>query len=279
MTDGSSLTFSVGKIALPPFIQPTPCSHSRLLKRRQAASIAKRANSTVGTRRLAASIAKRTNSTVGMRRLAASISKTLPPRRRLACYALGDKVPDTAAAAFIAPSASIIGAVDVAEDASVWYNCTIRGDVASISIGPRTNIQDNTVIHVDSDALGGSGSTPTIIGADCTIGHMALLHACTLGDGAFVGMNATLMSHTTIEPGGMLAAGALLTAGKTVGRGELWGGAPAKFMRPLKPGEAAFILESARAYVGFARTHAAGIRELPSTDEAATAATSAPRWR
>ena len=124
-----------------------------------------------------------------MRRLAASISKTLPPRRRLACYALGDKVPDTAAAAFIAPSASIIGAVDVAEDASVWYNCTIRGDVASISIGPRTNIQDNTVIHVDSDALGGSGSTPTIIGADCTIGHMALLHACTLGDGAFVGMS------------------------------------------------------------------------------------------
>ena len=128
-----------------------------------------------------------------MRRLAASISKTLPPRRRLACYALGDKVPDTAAAAFIAPSASILGAVDVADDASVWYNCTIRGDVASISIGPRTNIQDNTVIHVDSDALGGSGSTPTIIGADCTIGHMALLHACTLGDGAFVGMNATLM--------------------------------------------------------------------------------------
>ena len=93
-----------------------------------------------------------------MRRLAASISNALPPRRRLACYALGDKVPDTAAAAFIAPSASIIGAVDVAEDASVWYNCTIRGDVASISIGPRTNIQDNTVIHVDSDALGGSGS-------------------------------------------------------------------------------------------------------------------------
>ena len=129
MTDGSSLTFSVGKIALPPFVQPTPCSHSRLLERRQAASIAKRANSTVGTRRLAASIAKRTNSTVGMRRLAASISKTLPPRRRLACYALGDKVPDTAAAAFVAPSASIIGAVDVADDASVWYNCTIRGDV------------------------------------------------------------------------------------------------------------------------------------------------------
>ena len=117
-------------------------------------------------------------------------------------------MPDTAAAAFIAPSASIIGAVDVAEDASVWYNCTIRGDVAAISIGPRTNVQDGTVIHVDSDALGGSGSTPTIIGADCTIGHMALLHVCTLGDGAFVGMNATMMSHTTIEPGGMLAAGA-----------------------------------------------------------------------
>ena len=250
MADGSSPTFSVGKIALPPYSPPTL----------RAAAI--------------------TAFSKEMRRLAASIARrALPPRRRLACYALGDKVPDTAAAAFVAPSASIIGAVDVADDASVWYNCTIRGDVAAISIGERTNIQDNTVIHVDSDALGGSGSTPTIIGADCTIGHMALLHACTLGDGAFVGMNATLMSHTTIEPGGMLAAGALLTAGKTVGSGELWGGAPAKFMRRLKPGEAAFILESARAYVGFARTHAAGIRELPSTDEAATAATSAPRWR
>ena len=224
-------------------------------------------------------IAKRTHSTAGIRRLAASIARRTPPRRRLACYALGDKVPDTAAAAFVAPSASIVGAVDVADDASVWYNCTIRGDVASISIGARTNVQDGSVIHVDSDALGGSGSTPTIIGADCTIGHMALLHACTLGDGAFVGMNATMMSHTTIESGGMLAAGALLTAGKTIKSGELWGGSPAKFMRPLKAGEAAFILESARAYVGFARTHAAGIRELPSTDEAATAATSAPRWR
>ena len=92
-------------------------------------------------------------------------------------------------------------------------------------------------------------------------------------------MNATMMSHTTIESGGMLAAGALLTAGKTIKSGELWGGAPAKFMRRLKPGEAAFILESARAYVGFARTHAAGIREMPSTDEAATAAPGAPRWR
>ena len=250
MADGSSPTFSVGKIALPPYSPPTL----------RAAAI--------------------TAFSKEMRRLAASIARrALPPRRRLACYALGDKVPDTAAAAFVAPSASIIGAVDVADDASVWYNCTIRGDVAAISIGERTNIQDNTVIHVDSDALGGSGSTPTIIGADCTIGHMALLHACTLGDGAFVGMNATMMSHTTIESGGMLAAGALLTAGKTVGRGELWGGAPAKFMRPLKPGEAAFILESARAYVGFARTHAAGIRELPTRDEAATAAPGAPRWR
>ena len=75
-----------------------------------------------------------------MRRLAASIARRTPPRRRLACYALGDKVPDTAAAAFVAPSASIVGAVDVADDASVWYNCTIRGDVASISIGERTNV-------------------------------------------------------------------------------------------------------------------------------------------
>jgi carbonic anhydrase/acetyltransferase-like protein (isoleucine patch superfamily) len=215
-----------------------------------------------------------------MRRLAARIaSRTLRQRRRLACYALGDKVPDTRAAAFIAPSASIIGAVTLDEDASVWYNCTLRGDVASISIGARTNVQDGTVIHVDSDALGSKGSTPTVIGADCTIGHMALLHACTLGDGAFVGMNTTLMSHTTVESGGMVAAGALLTSGKTVGRGELWGGAPAKFMRTLTPGEAEFLLRSARAYVGFAQAHASGLRELPTRDEASTAATGAPRWR
>ena len=166
--------------------------------------------------------------------------------------------PDVAAAAFCATTASVVGDVALARDASVWYNCVLRGDGAAIRIGARSNIQDGTVVHVDSDRLGAKGSRPTIVGEDVTVGHMALLHACTLGDRSFVGMSATVMSHATMEEDSMLAAGSLLTGGKTVGAGELWGGRPAKFMRRLKPGEIDFIVESAAAYVDFARSHAPG---------------------
>ena len=142
--------------------------------------------------------------------------------------------------AFVAPNAVIIGDVEIGEDSSVWFGCVIRGDVNKVRIGARTNIQDGTVIHVASGEQPVSANSkipahgyPTLIGDDVTVGHMALLHACVVESRGFVGMKAGVMDGAKIESNGMLASGALLTAGKTVASGELWTGTPAKFWRKL----------------------------------------------
>lgn len=134
--------------------------------------------------------------------------------------------PAVADDAFVAPGTSLIGDVSMAEGSSVWFNCVLRGDVASITIGARTNIQDGTVVHVDP-------GLPVTIGADAVVGHLAIIHGCTIEDDSFVGMGAIVMSGATIARGGMLAAGSLLPGGKTVGPDELWAGRPAKFVRML----------------------------------------------
>ncbi len=139
----------------------------------------------------------------------------------------GEHMPKIAPDAFVAPGAAVVGDVEIGGEASVWFNCTIRGDEEQVRIGPRTNIQDGTVIHVHSEKQG------TYIGANVTIGHMVLLHACTLEDGAYVGMGAQVMNEAVIESGAMLAAGALLTQNKRIPRGELWAGRPATLMRKL----------------------------------------------
>ncbi|MCR9254979.1 MAG: gamma carbonic anhydrase family protein [Alphaproteobacteria bacterium] len=156
--------------------------------------------------------------------------------------------------AFIAENATLIGQVDIAADASIWYNCVLRGDGAKITVGPRTNIQDGTVIHVN-EGYAGRPEMPTWIGADVTVGHMALIHACTLKDRAFVGMKACVMDGAVVEEDGFLAAGALLTPGKVVPSGELWAGAPAKFQRKLRDEEIAGIVRSAHHYVALSKTY------------------------
>lgn len=128
--------------------------------------------------------------------------------------------------AFLA-NATIIGDVEIAEDANIWFGVTIRGDVNAVRIGRRTNIQDGTVVHCTG------GLTNTVIGDDVTVGHLALLHGCTLEDGAFVGMQACIMDNAVVESGAMVAAGALVTPGKVVKAGEVWAGNPAKFLRPI----------------------------------------------
>ena len=142
--------------------------------------------------------------------------------------------------AFIAPGAVIIGDVEIGAESSVWFGCVIRGDTNKIRIGERTNIQDGTVIHVASDELEGIakgyfpvGGHPTLIGDDVTIGHMALLHACTVESNAFIGMKATVMDAAKVESFCVLAAGSLLPPGKIAVSGELWMGNPAKFCRKL----------------------------------------------
>jgi carbonic anhydrase/acetyltransferase-like protein (isoleucine patch superfamily) len=145
--------------------------------------------------------------------------------------------------AFIAENAVIIGDVEIGAGSSVWYGCTLRGDVNNIVIGQDTNIQDHTLIHVSSTTQG------TYIGDRVTVGHAALLHACTIEDEAFIGMQACVMDDAKVEARAMIAAGALVTPGKTIPAGQLWGGSPARYMRDLSAEDIAFLPFSAERYV------------------------------
>ncbi len=172
------------------------------------------------------------------------------------------KMPKIDPKAFIAPGAVVIGDVEIGPDSSVWFGCVLRGDVNYIRIGARTNIQDGTVIHTASGQQPASGKSkipldgyPTIIGDDVTVGHMALLHACTVESFGFVGMKSAVMDGAKIEGHGMLAAGALLTPGKTVHKGQLWAGSPAKFLRDLTPDDIAQFDLRASQYADLAREY------------------------
>lgn len=144
--------------------------------------------------------------------------------------------------AFVAPTATIIGDVMIGRCSSIWFGCTVRGDVHSIRIGEDTNIQDHCVIHVTGGKFG------TQIGSGITVGHGVILHGCTLEDGCFIGMGATVLDGAVIESGAMVAAGAVVTPGKRVKAGELWAGNPAKFLRALRPDEIAHFASSAANY-------------------------------
>jgi gamma-carbonic anhydrase len=167
--------------------------------------------------------------------------------------------PDIAPTAFIAPGARIIGAVTVGHESSIWYNCVLRGDVNRIIIGARSNIQDGTVIHVDSPRPGHGAGLPTIIGDDVLIGHMVMLHGSIVQDRGFIGLGAIVMDGCVIESDGMLAAGALLTPGKVIGAGELWVGRPAVKLRMLSPAEIAGNQQGVAHYVQQAQRHRAAI--------------------
>ena len=158
-------------------------------------------------------------------------------------------MPTIADAAWVAPSAWVIGDAVIGPETGIWFGCTVRGDVNEIRIGARTNIQDGTVVHVTG---GGHG---TYIGDNVTVGHAAILHACTVEDLAFIGMQACVMDGVVMESGAMVAAGALVTPGKRVPAGQLWAGRPAKPMRALTPEEAADIPASAERYVQLARNY------------------------
>jgi carbonic anhydrase/acetyltransferase-like protein (isoleucine patch superfamily) len=158
-------------------------------------------------------------------------------------------MPRIAADAFIAPNATIIGDVEIGPQASVWFNVVIRADVTFVRIGARTNIQDGTIVHEAHRSDGVHEHSPTIIGDDVIVGHNVVLHACKIGDGAFIGMSSTILDRAVVEPNAMIAAGALVGIGKTVPSGELWGGMPAKFMRKLTEQEFAEFKRNREAYV------------------------------
>lgn len=157
--------------------------------------------------------------------------------------------PSIGSRAYIDEQAAVIGDVEIGEDSSVWPMVTIRGDVQSIRIGERTNIQDGSVLHVTADNQFNPGGFPLTIGNGVTIGHNAILHACTVGDYALVGMGATVLDGAIIEPKALIGAGSVVPPGKTITGGHLWLGSPAKQIRPLSVEELAYLEFSAQHYV------------------------------
>lgn len=168
-------------------------------------------------------------------------------------------LPRIAPGVFVAPGAAIIGDVEIGEGASIWFQCVLRGDVAAIRVGPNTNLQDATVVHVSRREGGG-----TDIGADVTVGHKALIHACKLEDRAFIGMGATVMNDCVVESDAMVAAGALVTPGKRVPARQLWAGRPARFKRDLTDEEVAANVQTARGYRRLADDYRAALGVAPA---------------
>jgi carbonic anhydrase/acetyltransferase-like protein (isoleucine patch superfamily) len=143
---------------------------------------------------------------------------------------------------FVAPSAAVIGRVHLGRDASIWFGAVLRGDSQEIRVGDRSNVQDNAVIHIDSDA-------PATIGHDVTIGHSAVVHGCTVGDFTLIGIGATILSHAKIGNYCLVGAGALITERKEFPEGSLIIGAPARRARALTDQERHMLEESAAHYV------------------------------
>jgi len=157
--------------------------------------------------------------------------------------------PQIDPSAYIGEGVVIIGDVVIGPESSVWPGCVMRGDMGPIRIGAKTNIQDGTIIHITA---GGQG---THIGDSVTVGHCALLHDCTVEDGAFIGMRATMMDFSRVAAGGMLAAGALLTQHKVVETGQVWAGSPAKYWRDITRQEFAAFASRADEYAALARDY------------------------
>lgn len=169
------------------------------------------------------------------------------------------KAPQIHDSAFIAPGCTIIGDVTIGAGSSIWYNCVLRADVSRIVIGQRSNIQDGSVVHCDPARPGDPDGSPAIIGDDVLVGHMAIIHGCTIQDRGFVGLGAIAMNKAVIGSDAMLAAGAMLTEGKVMGPRELWGGRPARKMRDLDDMAIAGMRMGVAHYAENARAHALAV--------------------
>jgi gamma-carbonic anhydrase len=161
-------------------------------------------------------------------------------------------VPKVASSAFVAPNATLIGDVEIAANASIWFGVILRGDGPGIRIGENSNLQDGTVVHIASRGL------MTTVGRDVTVDHMALLHACEVQDGAFIGMHSTVLDGAVVESQAMVAAGAVVTPRKVVRRGELWAGNPAQKLRDLTEKDYETFRRVAAQYVRLANSYREG---------------------
>jgi carbonic anhydrase/acetyltransferase-like protein (isoleucine patch superfamily) len=157
--------------------------------------------------------------------------------------------PRLGARVYVDPAATVIGDVELGDDVSLWPGAVVRGDVEKIRIGARSNVQDTAVVHVTHDGPYSPGGFPCIVGDDVTIGHGAVVHACTIGDCCLIGMHATLLDGVVVKRHAFVGAGALVAPGKVVGEGELWVGSPARCVRRLSDSEVEALRYSANHYV------------------------------
>ena len=164
----------------------------------------------------------------------------------MAVYQLGDQVPRIADSAWVADSAQVIGDVELAADASVWFGAVLRGDNEPIRIGAGSNVQDGSVLHTDP-------GFPLTVGERVTVGHQAMLHGCTIGDGTLIGIQAVVLNGAKIGRHCLVAAGAVVTGGKEFADGSLIVGSPAKDLRPLTPEQIERQLDGAERYIEKAR--------------------------
>ena len=157
-------------------------------------------------------------------------------------YSLGERHVEFRGDYYVAPSASVIGSVVIGNNASIWFNCVVRGDNDVITIGDNTNVQDASVLHIDE-------GVPLTLGANVSVGHKVMLHGCTVGDNSLIGINAVVLNDARIGRNCLVGASALITEGKEIPDGSLVLGSPGRVVRPLSEAEITGIAEIARHYV------------------------------
>lgn len=170
-------------------------------------------------------------------------------------YSLEGVTPEIDETGWVAPTATVIGNVKLAADASIWFNCTIRGDNDPIIVGAKSNIQDNSVLHTDIGA-------PITIGEGVTVGHKVMLHGCTIGDNSLIGMGSTILNHAKIGANSIVGANSLVTEGKEYPENVLIVGSPARVVRELKPEELKLIKQSSQIYIENSKRFQADMKEV-----------------
>ena len=173
----------------------------------------------------------------------------------MALYRLDERTPRLHASAWVADSATVIGEVELEEETSVWHGAILRGDSALIRLGKRSNVQDGSVVHADP-------GIPTTIGEGVTVGHLVMLHGCTIGDGTLVGIGAVILNNVRIGRNCLVGAGALLTEGKEFPDGSLIVGSPAVAVRSLSAEQIERVKHAATHYVDNAKRFRAGLTRV-----------------
>jgi len=173
----------------------------------------------------------------------------------MAIYQLDAHTPDVADSAWVADNAQVMGAVKIAADASVWFGVTVRGDTETITIGEGSNIQDGSVMHADH-------GKPLTVGKHVTVGHMVMLHGCTIGDESLIGIGAVVLNGAKIGKNCLVGAGSLVTEGKEFPDGSMIMGSPAKVVRQLTPEQLHGLMLSAQHYVDNAKRYRTGLSKI-----------------